>query len=107
MKKSELKARFRRYSAEEKWQHYFACKKKIKKLIQENKELYDYMIMYHKSLISSSDIEVKLSNYKKAWAELKEKVGKKFNEEENCKVTIAYRKVLTYMQELEEGFENE
>lgn len=39
MKKTELKAKFRRYSAEEKWQHYFACKKKIRRLKKEKQEL--------------------------------------------------------------------
>ena len=39
------------------------------------------------------------------WAELKERVSKKFSDEENCKVAIAYRKVLTYMQELEKEYE--
>ena len=38
---------------------------------------------------------------KDKWKKLKERVNKKFNEEENCKVAIAYRKVLTYMRELE------
>ena len=42
MKKTELKAKFRRYSAEEKWQHYFACKKKIRRLKKEKQELEDY-----------------------------------------------------------------
>lgn len=105
MKKSELKAKFRRYSAEEKWQHYFACKKKIRRLKKEKQELEDYSSMYYKCLIEAADLQTKVTNQKMRWAELKERVGKKFSEEANCKVAIAYRKVLTYMQELEKEYE--
>lgn len=105
MKKSELKAKFRRYSAEEKWHHYFACKKKIRRLKKEKQELEDYSSMYYKCLIEEADLQTKVTSQKMRWAELKERVGKKFSEETNCKVAIAYRKVLTYMQELEKEYE--
>ena len=41
------------------------------------------------------------SKWQNKWQKLKVRVNKKFSDEENCKVAIAYRKVLTYMQELE------
>lgn len=105
MKKSELKAKFGRYNAEEKWQHYFACKKKIKMLKKEKQELEEYSSLYYKCLMEEADLQTKATSQKMRWAELKERVSKKFSDEENCKVAIAYRKVLTYMQELEKEYE--
>lgn len=60
MKKSELKAKFGRYSAEEKWQHYFACKKKIKKLKQQldekDKEINSLIVDYEKRISQEQEL---------------------------------------------------
>lgn len=117
MKKSELKAKFRRYSAEEKWQHYFACKKKIKMLKKEKQELEEYSSLYHKCLMEEADLQTKVTSQKMRWAELKEYLKNQItdlrhidiktktqslrvNDAVNC-----FRQVLCKMQELEKEYE--
>ena len=52
---------------------------------------------------AQKELQSQLDQQKAMWNKLKERVCKKFNEEENGKVAVAYRKIYTYMQELEQG----
>lgn len=95
MKKSELKAKFGRYSAEEKWQHYFACKKKIKKLKQQLIEKNKAIILleeqdgaYHNQLAISELAEVERLLYESHYKEIE---GKYYAEMQDIKNLIDYR----------------
>lgn len=68
------------------------------------KDLWE-RIQHHIKRIDN--LQTQLDQQKAMWKKLKERVCKKFDEEENGKVAVAYRKIYTYMQELEKGEKNE
>lgn len=82
----------------------FIVKNNIETCFMINKEeMVDCLQEHNKLHCEIKKLQHQLDQQKSMWEKLKERVCKKFNEEENGKVAVAYRKIYTYMQELEKG----